>query len=184
MSEHDERVLAFYRHSAEVASDPQLIEDLLNALFCLQHIEQTDPATLEAGIVELFCEAMRRGLEIPELVPEPMVPATALRLALRAIGSRDRDGLWRALPHLNGAGLWQVFCRRRELPSAEHPFVWLEAIAFLVEWLLFTPETAIARREARREADLPPDDYGALLELTIASLFGRYQMSLDRIEWR
>lgn len=119
----------YYERCALSSTDAELIEHLLNPQFCARAIPQTDPSQLEAGIAELMCEAVRRGLEIPDLVHEGMLPAHALSRVVRAIETGDAQMAWNAMPYLNGGALWIVFRRHRDLPVVpDRPFLWLEEL--------------------------------------------------------
>lgn len=174
----DQQRETYYAREARTSDDEALIQCLLTAMTCAYCIPQTDPSVLEAGIAELVCEVMRRGLDLPDAVEEPMVPEHALRRMLRAIQEDNARMAWDAIAFVDGQGLWVIFRRYQQLPG-ETPERWMEEIAFQLERRVVSNFEAWERVRVRRSWAMSPDDYTAMLEHTIGGLFSNMFTLMD-----
>jgi hypothetical protein len=156
--------------SAARFDDRQLTDTLEELRTAVAELDAPAAASYCEAIVELECEALRRGLVLPG-PREVMPPVLALRLFHAALARCDIEAAMNPMWHLDGAGLWMAFRLARELRHGGARMVLLGEMVICVGWHLNGETRGRERVFALMNSPLSEEDRAAYLEQWITALF-------------
>ncbi|HSJ10053.1 MAG TPA: hypothetical protein VK928_09065 [Longimicrobiales bacterium] len=157
-------------HSSARLNDQQLAETLEELRTIAADLDAPAADSYCEAIVELECEALRRGLVLPG-PREIMPPAVALRRFHDALARCDLEAAMNPMWHLDGAGLWVAFRLARDLRHPGARMILLAEMVICVGWFLNGEVRGRERVFALMNSPMNDEDREAYLEQWITGLF-------------